>query len=311
MTGPANNSVYTEADTIPLTASATDADGTILSVDFYSGNTKFGESSVSPYSANAIQLAPGTYKIHAKAFDNVPVKTNSDTITVVVNAVTSQQPYKGVISIPGKIEVENFDIGNNLGYYDTNSPNDGGQYRSTRVDIEKTQDVGGGYDVGWTNANEWLEYTVNVVADGTYDFEIRVATTTAAKTLNIQMDGVNVTGTVTTPNTGGWQTWQSVYVNSVALTAGQKVMRIAMTTGGYNLNYVKVTESVATGIFESASSQGGFDIFPNPFSDKANVRVDLPTAGHTKVTLYNAAGKEIKILHNAYLEEGPQYITFN
>jgi len=41
--------------------------------------------------------------------------------------------------------------------------NVGGQYRPDEgVDIEKTSDTGGGYNVGWISEGEWLEYTIRV-----------------------------------------------------------------------------------------------------------------------------------------------------
>ena len=32
-------------------------------------------------------------------------------------------------------------------------------FRSTNVDIESTADTGGGYNVGWIDTGEWLEYS--------------------------------------------------------------------------------------------------------------------------------------------------------
>src|SRR5207237_10706793 len=72
-------------------------------------------------------------------------------------------------AVPGQIEAENFDNGGQgVAYSDTTAGNYGGQYRNTDVDIETTTDTGGGYDVGWIAAGEWLNYTVNVASAGTY-----------------------------------------------------------------------------------------------------------------------------------------------
>src|SRR6185312_7136616 len=77
-------------------------------------------------------------------------------------------PYGGAAApVPGMIQAENFDNGGpGIAYSDTTSGNAGGAYRSTDVDIEPAS--GGGYDVGWIAAGEWLNYTVNVVTAGTY-----------------------------------------------------------------------------------------------------------------------------------------------
>ncbi len=56
-----------------------------------------------------------------------------------------------------------------MGYHDSEASNQGGAYRSTTVDIEANTDQGGGYNVGWIVAGEWLNYTVDVATAGTYD----------------------------------------------------------------------------------------------------------------------------------------------
>src|SRR3954471_2297774 len=122
-------------------------------------------------------------------------------------AAAGATPFGGVaVSLPGTIEAENFDDGGpSIAYADTTAGNRGGQYRQTYVDIEATSDAGGGWDVGWTRAGEWLQYTANVSAAGTYSLELRVASASTGGTLRVEVDGVDATGTLTMPNTGGWQ----------------------------------------------------------------------------------------------------------
>ena len=63
-----------------------------------------------------------------------------------------------------------------MAYQDGGAGNNGGVYRpAENVDIESTTDTGGGFNVGWVAATEWLEYTVNVQTAGTYTLESRVA----------------------------------------------------------------------------------------------------------------------------------------
>ena len=76
--------------------------------------------------------------------------------------------------MPGRIEAENFDNGGEgVAYHDTTPGNSGGAYRNTDVDLEVSSD--GGYDVGWTAAGEWLNYTVSVASSGSYTVGLRVA----------------------------------------------------------------------------------------------------------------------------------------
>jgi Bacterial Ig domain/Secretion system C-terminal sorting domain len=85
LTAPANNASYTEPATITLTADATDADGTISTVEFYRGATLIDSDNTSPYSVTWSNAAAGNYTISAKATDNNGFSTISSLKNIVVN----------------------------------------------------------------------------------------------------------------------------------------------------------------------------------------------------------------------------------
>jgi hypothetical protein len=162
-------------------------------------------------------------------------------------------PYGGTpVALPGTIQGENFDEGGaSVAYHDTTSGNSGGRYRTTDVDIENTGDTGGGHNVGWMAAGEWLKYTVNVGTAGTYDIEFRVASSGGGGSFHLESNGTNKTGPVSIPNTGGWQNWTTVTRTGVSLSAGQQVLRLVMDSAGptgavMNLNYIRVTSGGGT-----------------------------------------------------------------
>jgi hypothetical protein len=168
------------------------------------------------------------------------------TITVVT-APVERAPYGGIPwPIPGKIEAENYDIGGQgVAFNETSAGNTGNAYRTDDVDIEPTTDNGGGYNVGWIAQGEWLEYTVNVT-EGTYTLDVRVASENTGTSFHIEMDGVNISGPISIPNTGGWQSFQTVSIPNITLTGGQKTMRIAMDASWFNINYVAFTTTTTT-----------------------------------------------------------------
>jgi hypothetical protein len=72
------------------------------------------------------------------------------------------------------INAEKFDNGGDgVAYHDRTAGNAGGQFRSTDVDIEASSE--GGYDVGWIDAGEWLNYTVAAGTAGNYTDQLRVS----------------------------------------------------------------------------------------------------------------------------------------
>ncbi|MCC6207117.1 MAG: carbohydrate-binding protein, partial [Gammaproteobacteria bacterium] len=146
-------------------------------------------------------------------------------------------------ALPGVIEAEDYDVGGaGIAYNDTTSGNAGNQYRNDDVDIWPTTDTtGASYMVGATPSGEWLEYTVNVAQAGAYTLNIRATTAANNKRLRVLMNGVDATGAIAVPNTGGWQNWQTIS-RTVNLSAGQQVLRLQVDTGSVNINWISVTQ---------------------------------------------------------------------
>jgi poly(3-hydroxybutyrate) depolymerase len=197
---------------------------------------------------------------------------NLNYVTFKLIKERKQEPFHGTAhTIPGRIQAEDYDLGGEgLAFHEANAEaNEGGaDYRTDEVDIEETQDIDGAYNIAYIMKGEWLEYTVNVTSDGIYDLDLRMAADGANKTLHIEMDGKDVSGAINVPNTGGWQTWQTVTVKGINLTAGEHVMRIAFDSDYMNLNYFEFRD-VITGVNEMANSS--IKIFPNPFKNTMTV----------------------------------------
>jgi hypothetical protein len=153
---------------------------------------------------------------------------------VLIQVQSAQTPFLGSpFAVPGTIQTEDFDNGGDgIAWHDTGAGNDWGAYRANvDVDIVGTGDTGGGYEVGNAWAGEWLEYTVSVASAGTYTFEARVGSDGPGGTFHVELDGVNKTGSISVPNTGGWGVWQTIS-RTVTLAAGQQVMRVSLDTNG-------------------------------------------------------------------------------
>jgi Carbohydrate binding module (family 6) len=147
---------------------------------------------------------------------------------------TGSTPYSGTpIAIPSTVQFENYDAGGaNVAYFDTGSGNTGGAYRSNNVDIKAASDSGGGYLVGWTKAEEWLKYTVAVAQSRSYTLTVRLVSDGVGGTFHIEVSGVNVTGSIQVPDTGGWQTWKTVTKTGVTLPAGTQVLKVVLDANG-------------------------------------------------------------------------------
>lgn len=222
-----------------LSGSATDPNGDVLT---YTWTKVSGPSATiaSPSSAttNVSGLTNGSTYVFRLTVSDGQASDFDEVSVTVQNTTPTQSPYPGpsAHAIPGTIQAENFDNGGQgVAFNDIDATNNGGQYRTTAVDIETCSE--GGFNVGWIATGEWLEYTVNVTA-GTYTLSARVSTATSGKTFHVELDGVNISGAIAVPNTGGWQNWQTVSVTTTALTAGTKVLRLVFDSGDFNVNSI-------------------------------------------------------------------------
>jgi alpha-L-fucosidase 2 len=196
---------------------------------------------------SGIPAMTGTFTDTIKAINANGI--GSKIITLVFTASTTESPYGGTAAvIPGTIQAENYDNGGEgVAYHDNDATNNGGQYRySEGVDVENTGDAGGGYDVGYTNAGEWMKYSVNVTVAGIYTLQARVASPGTGNTFYVELDGVNISGTITIPSTTGWQTYQTAIVTTPPLTIGNHILRIVEETGGFNINYISFVPQLLT-----------------------------------------------------------------
>jgi len=269
-TSPTTTGSYTVGTPINLAATATITTGTISNVKFYDGATLLNTVNSSPYSFSWTNAISGKHILKVVATDNAG-KMASDTLTIKVNV--PQGAYNGIVHpIPGVIQIEDYDVGGNGVSYLDNTPGSAVtpivNFRTDEdVDIENCTDVGGGYNLGYATAGEWLEYAVNVASTGNYDLDFRVACSGTGRTVSVSMDGTTIANNVTIPNTAGWQTWQTVTLKNIPLTAGQKVMRLTIGATDYvNVNYVEFKKNLVTGFDNSSSYK--FDLFPNPFDSE-------------------------------------------
>jgi len=171
-------------------------------------------------------------------------------VTIPAFASYGGSPYTGAaVTIPGTIEAENFDNGGEgVAFHDSNNINSGGQYRNTGVDIEAASS--GGYDVGWINPGEWMNYTVYVPSAGTYTVQVRIASPNGGAAMHVGFNTAsNVWQALSLPATGGWQNWTTVSFTAT-LGGGIQQMTLWADTGGFNIDSVTVSGG-------SSNSSGG------------------------------------------------------
>ncbi|MES2730179.1 MAG: carbohydrate-binding protein [Bacteroidota bacterium] len=212
--------------------------------------------------SKTVNLTAGQHIMHfvidAKEF-------NTNKFTFIAQA-DIQTPFPGPnpTAIPGIIELENFDNGGeSVGYHDYEEANLGGEYRPAGPDIVTCSE--GGYALNNIYNDEWLEYTVNAVASGSYTINARVTSWSDIGTFHLEWDGVDISGNIAVPKTGDWETWQSAWhsvIKTVTLTAGQHRLRIVADGGYFNFNKITFSQNFTpdpgfSGVYRLVNRQSG------------------------------------------------------
>lgn len=86
LSAPMEGAIFNEGFPIEMSANATDADGTIAGVQFFSDDVKIGEDVTSPYSLTWKGATNGKHLIVVKATDDKGGVTTSKPVTITVNS---------------------------------------------------------------------------------------------------------------------------------------------------------------------------------------------------------------------------------
>ena len=158
-----------------------------------------------------------------------------------------QKPFGGTAwAIPGKIEMENFDepgTGRGAGvdsYNENDAENHGDSdlREGTGVDLYKKAT---GVIVGYNQAGEWLEYTVNVKEAGDYTMFAAVASANNTSGFQLSIDGENITDAIAVPQASSgeenYDDYNKVSAN-VKLPAGEHILRFTVTGDWMDIDYI-------------------------------------------------------------------------
>ena len=195
-----------------------------------------------------------------------------DVVDAMIRQVSSNEtlPFDELNNIPGVLYASDYDLGP-MGYaysdadyatYHINTDNfqawnQGWQYRNDGVDIENSSDSdGNGFQVGFTNDDEWLLFTVEVQESGFYNIVTRYASTSSGL-FSLELDGFPIVDNIILYNTGSYSNFVNKLTQGIYLPAGTYKLKMKMITGGYNLSSVNfdISEEIPEFSIEYAEAE--------------------------------------------------------
>jgi predicted alpha-1,6-mannanase (GH76 family) len=185
-----------------------------------------------------------------------------------------------VVSIPKLIQAENYSS-------------------MSGVIVETTTDTNGGSNVGAIDTGDWMAYNnIAFPASGTYTVEYRVSSLNGGK-LSLDLNaGTTVLGALDIPATGAWQKWTTISHN-VTVTAGTYNVGLYAQTGGWNINWFRITQIGGTGTArmitqektsEPKTATSTILLYPNPVINVLALKTDFDLSAKT-IRIVDAAGK--------------------
>lgn len=157
-----------------------------------------------------------------------------------------QEPYTSVFTLPGKIEMEDYDLGGQgIAYYDKDVENQGEAYRNDGVDIVTVDSISDakGYAIGYTQEGEWTEYSIAVEKTAPYFYKANVASGLDFSSFIIMVDGKQVADTVKIPQTDSWNTYTTVDGKTSEIEAGDHILRVRISGAYSNVDWIAFAET--------------------------------------------------------------------
>ena len=155
-------------------------------------------------------------------------------LTALFSFGAAAEPYAEInIAASGvsKINATDFDTVYGL---TTDSP-DGG--RDIRPETDVGTETGGNQfdfegNVGWMDQIEWLDWTINVAADGFYRFSAAIASDSGNGGIDLYLDGEQIGSSPQGKEGNGWQEYVMYTIADIQVSAGTHVLRMVSWSGG-------------------------------------------------------------------------------
>ncbi len=285
ITSPANDAVFPDGALVTIEATASDNDGSVVSVEFFASDTlKIGAVTAPPYAMTWTNITPGIYTLTAVATDDrghkrisnrVPIKVGTPQITRLEAERATRSGTPAIL-------------------------NDATASNRACLRMQQTGTI---------------TWQVGVVAAGAYEivFGYRLPYDTP-KHQYVNVNGVRAGEIVFD---GGLNTWLEKKFN-VTLTQGNNTIQIELFWGWMDLDYLGVPSDILTLVADHSELPFSFSLqqnYPNPFSRNGGtattIQYSLAKPERVKLTVYDLHGRQVHVLLDAEQNAGAYAIPFD
>ena len=226
-------------------------------------------------------------------------------------------PYDSIHHIPGRVFATDYDMGIvGEAYYDNvvsdfhvttgtyTAWNSGWMYRNDGVDISECNDVylfHNGYQVGWFEEDEWLQYEVYVDSAGVYDIDVRYSANNTNSSIYFSLNDTAFTPLASLSNTNNWSFWNTHTITNVILDSGLQKIKLHCNSGEINVNSFvfektgEISDLDAQFIAAKTLNQYTVEVLFNKPIDFSSIPVSLIINPSTDFTLHIDSSSTITV----------------
>jgi endoglucanase len=246
LTSPAYDSKIASDQNLVIKCTATDPDG-ISKADLYIDSHYISSLTAAPFQWTLNPLSNGPHTVTIWAIESKGLAYDK----------TNVFSYYVINAIPGKIEAEDYS-------------------GMTGITTQKTGDDGGGLNVTTIDANDWMDYSLDVKKTGNYRIDYRVASSSGNGQFELRKTTGLVLSSQEVKSTGGTQKWVTIS-DTISLALGKQTLRLFSVAGGWNINWINLEYLSPTANETLAISGNGcsLQVAPNPVRKDFTVKFQV------------------------------------
>lgn len=284
ITLPVNNATFAVGADVAISATASDEDGKVRKVEFYSGTTKLGEDTSAPYSYTWSAVAEGFYSLTAVAIDDKGTSGTSTAVNIKVG-----DPVVNMVS-NGE-----FDNGTTDWTLQLNNSTTGTMTVATDANMSGTNSLRicptSAGDADW---NVQVSQTVGIESGKTYEISY-LAKADAARTITTAIQEAADPYTIYLGEQVNLTTTSQLFTHTYTATNTDATALIKFFLGANTAcvnidNVVMKDASFTTGLGESEEAAlSQVAIYPNPFHSELTIEAK----GSFSYSIMNQLGQVI------------------
>ena len=258
LTAPSGGSLYTVGESITVTASASDSDGSVTKVEFYNGATMLASDNSAPYSYTWSDAPEGTHGLVAIAYDDESATTSTSTRNVTVEA----ENLAPTVNLTGPGNGSLYTVGDSVSISATADDEDGSveQVGFYVNDTLVATDTSAPYAYLWATT-EPGSYGIKAVAydnDGARKY-------TSTRTITVEAENLPPIASLTSPTNGSVYTvGEPIEISASATDSDGEVTKVEFFNG---LTLIGTDTSAPYSMTWTSASVGSHSVIAVAYDD--------------------------------------------